>query len=83
MAHLKQFTKQHTSNQYAELIRIARAIDFGDCLLISNCLDNLIRRFSINWHCPHYGAPTVVESAKAPGEVAALTRYRGLQFSSL
>ena len=30
-----------------------------------------------------YGAPTVVESTKIPGEVVALTRYRGLQFSSL
>ena len=28
-----------------------------------------------------YGARTVVESTQAPGEVVALTRYRGLQFS--
>ena len=27
-------------------------------------------------------APTVVESPKVPGEVVALTRYRGLQLSS-
>ena len=30
-----------------------------------------------------YGAPTVVESTKVPGEVVALTRCRGLQLSSL
>ena len=29
-----------------------------------------------------YGARTVVESTQAPGEVVALTRYRGLQFCS-
>ena len=31
---------------------------------------------------PMYGAPTVVESTHVPGEVVALIRYRGLQFSS-